>query len=112
MNRYLPTALALALGIASATAAWAQTPQDQNATPPSSTAETPPASGAEPADASSPHQREATAGSKGAHDKQMMKDCIAREQANNSSTTEAQAKKACKEQMKQMRKDSSEGNKY
>jgi hypothetical protein len=111
MNRHLKSALVVALGLA-ATCAWAQAPAPpQNTTPPSSTsspgprdsssstAETPPANGAEPSSASSPHQRQATAGSKAEHD-QMMKDCIAKEQANSASTTAAQAKKTCKEQMK------------
>jgi hypothetical protein len=39
----------------------------------------------------------------------MMKDCIAKEQANNASTTAAQAKKTCKEQMKA---NSSQSKKY
>jgi len=99
MNRYLPSALALALGLAAASGAFAQTPSPQT-NPPSSSSqgETPPANGADPSDASSPHQREATGG-KTSHD-QMMKDCIAKEQAANASTTAAQAKKTCKQQMK------------
>jgi hypothetical protein len=101
MNRYLPSALALALGLAAATGALAQTPPAQDTTPQSSStpAETPPANGAEPSSASSPHQRQATADGKAAHE-QMMKDCIAKEQAANANTTASQAKKTCKEQMK------------
>src|SRR5262245_56106362 len=102
MNRYLPSALALALSLAAATSAFAQAPPAQDTTPPpssSSPAETPPANGAEPSSASSPHQRQATADSKAAHE-QMMKDCIAKEQAANANTTASQAKKTCKEQMK------------
>jgi hypothetical protein len=104
MNRYLPSALALALGLAAASGAFAQTPSPQTTNPPSSSSqgETPPANGADPSAASSPHQREATGG-KASHD-QMMKDCIAKEQANNANTTEAQAKKTCKAQMKSMKK--------
>lgn len=100
MNRYLPSVLVLALGLASAAGAWAQTPPSQTSPPSSSssTTETPPANGAEPSSASSPHQRQAM-GDKGSHD-QMMKDCIAKEQAANASTTAAQAKKTCKQQMK------------
>jgi hypothetical protein len=99
MKRYLPSALVLALGFTSAMGAWAQTPPSDTTPPPSSSspAETPPANGAEPSAASSPHQREATG--KAAHD-QMMKDCIARQQADNQGTTAAQAKKTCKAQMK------------
>jgi hypothetical protein len=103
MNRYLPSALALALGLAAATGVMAQTPSPQTEPQSSSTpAEAPPANGAEPSSASSPHQREATG--KASHD-QMMKDCIAKEQANNSSTTAAQAKKTCKAQMKSQSKN-------
>jgi hypothetical protein len=101
MNRYLPSALALALGLAAATGVMAQQTQSPQTNPPSSSstpAETPPTNGADPSAASSPHQREATGG-KASHD-QMMKDCIAKEQANNANTTEAQAKKTCKAQMK------------
>lgn len=114
MKRYLPSALVLALGFTSAMGAWAQTPPSQDTTPPpssSSPSETPPANGAEPSSASSPHQREATGG-KAAHD-QMMKDCIARQQADNQGTTMAQAKKTCKAQMKaQSKSNSSEPKKY
>ena len=102
MNRYLPSALALALGLVAASGAWAQYTSPQTNPPSSSSQETPPANGAEPSSASSPHQREATGG-KAMHD-QMMKDCIAKEQANNASTTEAQAKKTCKAQMKSQKK--------
>ncbi len=50
-----------------------------------------------PAAASSPHQREAISGS--SH-KQSMKDCIAKQQSTNSSMSNSDAKKACKQQMK------------
>ncbi len=49
-----------------------------------------------PAAASSPHQQQATRMAS----KQSMKDCIAKQQAENSGMSAAQAKKACKAQMK------------
>lgn len=54
-------------------------------------------SSSRPADASSPHQRDVT--SKESH-KQMMKDCVDKERAQNSSMPKKDAEKACKEQMK------------
>lgn len=85
-------------------AAQTQTPPSQdNTSSPSSSQRTPteaPATGSStssPASASSPHQRQAMA--KGTSDK-MMKDCMAKERAQNSSMSKSDAKKACKEQMK------------
>jgi cytoskeletal protein RodZ len=49
-----------------------------------------------PAAASSPHQQQATHMAS----KQAMKDCIAKQQADNSGLSTADAKKACKAQMR------------
>jgi len=86
--------------------AVAQTPPAQDTTPPSTStprapneAPTSDKSASRPADASSPHQRQATG--KEAQEK-MMKDCIAKERAQDSTMSKDAAKKACKEQMKSM----------
>jgi hypothetical protein len=54
-----------------------------------------------PSAASSPHQQQVTQGADKtkAHEK-MMKDCMAKQQATNSSMSQDAAKKACTEQMK------------
>jgi hypothetical protein len=49
-----------------------------------------------PAAASSPHQQQATRTAS----KQAMKDCVAKQQSDNSSLSATDAKKACKAQMK------------
>jgi hypothetical protein len=75
----------------------------QTQTPPSDTSTQPapreaPATGtskAKPSSASSPHQREVTG-----KESDEMKSCIAKERAANSSMSQGEAKKACKEQMK------------
>jgi hypothetical protein len=77
----------------------ASSPHQREATQ-SNTPEATTTNGSDPAAASTPHQRQATADTKASH-KQMMKDCIARERANDSSLSKDQAKKTCKEQMKQ-----------
>ena len=76
----------------------------QTETPPSqSTPRTPneaPAPGnstSRPSDASSPHQRQATS------KEDEMKGCIAKERSQNSGMSKADAKKACKDQMKSNR---------
>ena len=97
--------------------AFAQTPpaQDQSSpssasspsqreTTSSSASEAPATSGAEPSDASSPHQQQATEGGaagKAKHE-QMMKDCVAKQQASDTSLSKDQAKKTCMDQMKSM----------
>jgi len=115
MNRHLISALIATFGIASATCAFAQgTTPDQGSTSSQSNqqAETPPTSGAEPETASSPHQRQATGESGGSHE-QMMKDCIEKERANDTSMSESKARKMCKEQMKdQMKSDTSRSKNY
>jgi hypothetical protein len=52
-----------------------------------------------PSTASSPHQQQATGASRTAS-KQSMKECVAKQQADNSGMSAADAKKACKAQMK------------
>lgn len=53
-------------------------------------------SGTNPSAASSPHQQDATRMAS----KQSMKECIAKQQADNSGMSKADAKKACRAQMK------------
>ncbi len=53
-----------------------------------------------PSAASTPHQQQATKGTTRMASKQAMKDCIAKQQADNSGMSKADAKKACKAQMK------------
>jgi hypothetical protein len=63
----------------------------------------------DPASAASPHQQQATGNSmagKAKHD-EMMKDCVAKEQAKDSAVTKDQAKKTCTDQMKKMSSDHS-----
>ena len=55
--------------------------------------------GTSPSAASTPHQQQAT-GSSHTASKASMKECIAKQQAENSSMSAADAKKACKAQMK------------
>ena len=98
MNRYLQSALVAALGVASMTCAFAQ-----DTTPPStnsreSAAQAPAPRTTDPSTTTSPN-RQAAAGTKESH-KQMMKDCVAKEQANNTGVSAAQARKDCKAQMK------------
>jgi hypothetical protein len=82
-----PSALLILISLASASYALAQTPP--------TTEETPPTSSPDPSSASSPHQRQAMK----SHE-QMMKDCVAQQQAKDSSITEKAATKTCKDQMK------------
>ena len=98
MNRYLQSALVAALGVTSMTCALAQ----ENSPPPrdptsSSSTEAPTTNGAE--SSTVPSQQRQAAASKDA-EKQMMKDCVAKEQANNTGVSASQAKKTCKAQMK------------
>src|SRR5581483_926591 len=57
-------------------------------------------SSSNPSAASTPHQQEATKSTHSASSKQAMKDCIAQKQSENSGMSSADAKKACKAQMK------------
>jgi len=102
MNRYLQSALVAALGMASVTCALAQEnpstrPSEQE---PSSTTQAPSATGTEPSTSAPSSHRQAAAGSSKETQKQMMKDCVAKEQANNTGVSASQAKKDCKAQMK------------
>lgn len=57
--------------------------------------------GTSPSAASTPHQQQATGGDKTrTASKQSMKDCIAKQQAESPGISNADAKKACKAQMK------------
>ena len=97
--------LAAILSVAPAALVVAQTPppaepQSEQTAPSQSPSSTNPEvtnpSSTNPSAASSPHQREAThMASKGT-----MKDCIAKQQADNSGMSKADARKACKAQMK------------
>ena len=83
MNRYLQSALAVAaLGLASVTCALAQ---EDTAPPPASTAPSPSTSSTEP---STTEHSNRQASSKETQ-KQMMKDCVAKEQADNGRVTYA-----------------------
>src|SRR4051812_36556420 len=74
----------------------ASSPSQRDATS-SSAAETPTTSDStSPAAASSPHQQNATRTAS----KQAMKDCVAKQQQDNQGISSADAKKACKQQMK------------
>jgi hypothetical protein len=53
-----------------------------------------------PSAASTPHQDQATKDSTRMASKQSMKECIAKQQSDNSGMSKADAKKACKAQMK------------
>ena len=53
-----------------------------------------------PSAASTPHQQQSTKDTTHMASKQSMKDCIAKQQADNSGMSKADAKKACKVQMK------------
>jgi hypothetical protein len=74
----------------------------QRTTPTNPPESTPPDQGSStsPSAASSPHQREATSGSSRTASKQSMKECIAKQQSDNSGMSKEDAKKACKAQMK------------
>ena len=98
MNRYLQSALVAALGVASITYAFAQENPAPPATQqdPTATQTPPPAT-----ESSTPsRQRQAAAGTSKDTHKQMLNDCIAKEQANGSGVSKSQAKKDCKAQMK------------
>jgi cytoskeletal protein RodZ len=76
----------------------ASSPSQRDSTS-SSSSEAPTKDSTSPAAASTPHQQQAVKGSRTAS-KQSMKDCIAKQQADNSGMSAADAKKACKAQMK------------
>jgi hypothetical protein len=106
--------LAALVSLAPTAMVMAQTPPASDTSPSSSSATTPSqhdsstsSSGREaptnestsPSAASSPHQRETTKGAQTAS-KQSMKDCIAKQQSDNSGMSASDAKKACKAQMR------------
>ena len=110
------------ISIAATGLAFSQTPPAQDTTSPSSASspsqraatstpaqEAPADNSGDPASAASPHQQQATGNSmagKAKHD-EMMKDCVAKEQAKDSAVTKDQAKKTCTDQMKKMSSDHS-----
>src|SRR5882757_2892905 len=117
MNPRRTATLMVATSIASVTLAFAQTSPQSPTSPQSDTTapnaassphqrdatstqapEAPAANGASPSDASTPHQQR-MASSKADH-KQAMKDCVAKQQADHSGMSSADAKKTCKEQLK------------
>jgi hypothetical protein len=73
----------------------ASSPHQRDATSTPAT-EAPATNGTEPTSASTPHQHQAM---KDSDKSKMMKDCIAKEQAKDSSVSKSQAKKTCKGQM-------------
>jgi hypothetical protein len=108
---YRKPALLLLMTLASATCVMAQTPPaDQTAPSAASSphqrdatstpaAEAPATPSPEASATATPHQKEVTGADKTKH-QQMMKDCVAKEQAKNSATSMDDAKKACMSQMK------------
>ncbi len=78
----------------------ASSPHQRNATstnaPEASSSDGTSSNSTSPAAASSPHQREATRMAS----KQSMKDCIAKQKTDNSGMSTADAKKACKAQLR------------
>ena len=69
----------------------------QRAATPNDATEAPVNNGADPAAASTPHQQQATAQGHMAS-KKAMKDCMARQKANNSAMSKADMKKVCTSQ--------------
>jgi hypothetical protein len=121
----LPRAALFALiSVASTGFAIAQTPPSQDTSPSSASSpaqrdststpatEAPATNGTNPAAASTPHQQEATKGTmaggmdKAKHDK-MLKDCVTKERAKDSSLSKDDAKKTCMDQMKMSSSDQS-----
>jgi len=118
MNTCRTVLYSVATSVALMSFAFAQTPPQSNTTFTSAASSphqrdttsspTPEASttnGANPAAASSPHQRQVTSGpadqtnnKKGG--KQTLKGCIAREQADHTGVSTADARKSCQEQLK------------
>jgi hypothetical protein len=117
MNLRRKALLAVATSMASIAVAVAQAPPPPDTSPAAASSphqrqttrtqapEAPPPNGAEPTAASSPHQQETTSGSTSGHtgkagQKQAMKDCMTREQADHTGMSAADAKKSCKQQLK------------
>ena len=74
----------------------ASSPSQRNATSSSATEAPTSSDSTSPAAASSPHQQQSTH----VASKQAMKDCVAKQKQDNSGISAADAKKACKQQMK------------
>ena len=94
----VPTALAMAQSQtmpSDTSPSSASSPAQRDSTSTSAT-EAPTTDGTNPAAASTPHQQQATRMAS----KQAMKQCIAKQQSDNSGMSAADAKKACKAQMK------------
>lgn len=118
MNPRRTALLLVATSIASMTFAVAQTSPQSDTTSPSAASsphqrdatsshapEASTANGANPTSAATPHQQQATSASGNirtskAERKQAMKECVAREQADHSGMSMADAKKTCKDQSK------------
>jgi hypothetical protein len=117
MSTYRRVIYSLAASVAVMPFAFGQSPPPADTTSPSAASsphqrdatstrspEAPTGNGTNPAAASSPHQHQATSGQAhqtGKNDaKQTMKACIAREQADHTGMTMADARKSCKEQLK------------
>jgi len=91
--------------VAASGLAMAQTSPSQDTTSPSTSTQNPTkespttsSSASHPASASSPHQRQALAKEPSA---QQVKDCVAKQRAEDSSVSEKDAKKTCKAQLKE-----------
>ena len=106
MSTYRTASILTMLSIMAASVAVAQTAPQGSSTAPSSAssphqraatsndaAEAPANSGAEPSAASTPHQQETARGSKAS--KKAMRDCMAKQKANDSAMSKADMKKAC-----------------
>jgi hypothetical protein len=117
MNTCRTVIYSVASSIALMSIAFAQTSPPSDSTSPSAassphqrdatstrTPEAPASDGANPAAASSPHQAQATSAPANqtgkSNAKQTMKACIAREQADHTGVSMADAKKSCKDQLK------------
>jgi hypothetical protein len=87
------------VGVSDLAIAQAQTTPSGTTPPSQSTPKEAPTTGnsaSQPSSASSPHQRQVT----GKANDQVMKDCIAKQRAANTSLSKDAAKQACKTQMK------------
>ena len=110
------TTLLVLIATTAASWAYAQTPPAQDTTAPSAASspsqraatssnstEAPTQNGTDPSAASTPHQQQATGAMSGdskSRHAQMMKACVAKEQAKNAEQTQAQIQRTCSEQMK------------
>ena len=107
MNTSSKSALAMLLSLGAATLAFAQTPPTNETSPSAASSphqrdvtstnayEAAPADNPDPASASTPHQKDVTASKSHADKQKMMKECVAQEQARDSSMSKDDAKKTC-----------------